>query len=546
MKKINKLQSLSLQKIVPINVAILLSCFLSFGLFSQSSIAAHDKVYEITILHTNDFHARFRPISKYDNNCSAKNNAKGKCFGGSARLSTAIEDARSRHSNTILLDGGDQFQGTLFYNLYKGKVAAEMMNMLGYDGMAVGNHEFDDGPETLRVFMDSVNFPILMANANIDMEPELKGNLQKSTTVLKNNRKIGLIGINTVDTAELSSPGENVIFTDAVAAVQSEVDFLTEAGVNIIILLSHSSYGVDKMIAANTTGVDVIVGGHDNTLLSNVSDRAKGPYPTVVNGTQIVQAYAYGKFLGELSVLFDEAGNVIHASGEPILIDGSVNENNQIIARLDELEKPINTLKETIVGTVSNPLTGDRAVCRVQECDMGNMIADAMRDAVIDKGYTIALQNSGGIRASLDAGDVTLGEIMTILPFQNTLSTFKVTGEQLLTAIENGVSQVEDVAGRFPQVSGMRYTFDPSKPANGGRVTSIEIDEDGSWKPLDLNKMYGMVSNNFIRGGGDGYKVFRSASDIYDFGPDLADVVANYIKANPGYSGYTDNRITQE
>ena len=525
---------------------IFLICAIMLSLISQPTIAAHDKVYEITILHTNDFHARFRPISKYDNNCSAKNNAKGKCFGGSARLSSAIEDARSRHSNTILLDGGDQFQGTLFYNLYKGKVAAEMMNMLGYDGMAVGNHEFDDGPETLRVFMDSVDFPVLMANANVDMEPELKDQLQKSTTLYKNNRKIGLIGINTVDTAELSSPGENVIFTDAVAAVQSEVDFLTEAGVNIIILLSHSSYRVDKMIAANTTGVDVIVGGHDNTLLSNVSDRAKGPYPTVVNGTQIVQAYAYGKFLGELSVLFDEAGNVIHASGEPIIIDGSVNENSQIVARLDELEMPINTLKETIVGTVSNPLTGDRAVCRIQECDMGNMIADAMRDAVIDKGYTIALQNSGGIRASLDAGDVTLGEIMTILPFQNTLSTFKVTGEQLLTAIENGVSQVEDVAGRFPQVSGMRYTFDPSKPANGGRVTSIEIDEDGSWKPLDLNKMYGMVSNNFIRGGGDGYKVFRSASEIYDFGPDLADVVANYINANPGYSGYTDNRITQE
>ena len=546
MKQINNMQSLSLQRIVPIHVAILLSCVLLLGLFSQPSIASHDKVYEITILHTNDFHARFRPISKYDNNCSEKNNAAGKCFGGTARLISAIEDARSRHSNTILLDGGDQFQGTLFYNLYKGKVAAEMMNKLEYDGMAVGNHEFDDGPETLRAFMDSVNFPVLMANANVHMEPELKGKLQKSTTLYRNNQKIGLIGINTEKTAELSSPGDNVIFTDAVAAVQAEVDFLTEAGVNKIILMSHSSYEIDKMIAANTTGVDVIVGGHDNTYLSNVSDRAKGPYPTVVNGTQIVQAYAYGKFLGELSVLFDEAGNVIYATGEPITIDGSVNENSQIVARLDELEEPINALKETIVGTVSSPLTGDRAVCRIQECDMGNMIADAMRGAVIDKGYTIALANSGGIRASLDAGEVTLGEIMTILPFQNTLSTFKVTGEQLLTAIENGVSEVEDVAGRFPQVSGMRYTFDPSKPANEGRVTSIEIDENGSWKPLDLNKTYGMVSNNFIRGGGDGYKVFRSASEIYDFGPDLADVVANYIKANPGYSGYTDNRITQE
>ena len=546
MKQINNMQSLSLQRIVPIHVAILLSCVLLLGLFSQPSMASHDKVYEITILHTNDFHARFRPISKYDNNCSQKNNAKGKCFGGTARLISAVEDARSRHSNTILLDGGDQFQGTLFYNLYKGKVAAEMMNKLGYDGMAVGNHEFDDGPENLRAFMDSVNFPVLMANANIDMEPELKGKLHKSTTLYRNNQKIGLIGVVTEEVVDISAPGDNIIFTDAVAAVQSEVDFLTEAGVNIIILLSHSSYEIDKMIAANTTGVDVIVGGHDNAYLSNISDRAKGPYPTVVNGTQIIQAYAYGKFLGELSVLFDEAGNVIYATGEPITIDGSVNENTQIIARLDELEEPINELKETIVGNVSNSLTGDRTVCRVQECDMGNLIADAMRDSVIDKGYTIALQNSGGIRASLDAGDVTLGEIMTILPFQNTLSTFKVTGQQLLTAIENGVSQVEDEKGRFPQVSGMRYTFNLAKPPNEGRVTSIEIDEDGSWNALDLNKTYGMVSNNFIRGGGDGYKIFRSASEIYDFGPDLADVVVNYIKANPGYSGYTDNRITQE
>ena len=138
--------------------------------------------------------------------------------------------------------------------------------------------------------------------------------------------------------------------------------------------MSHSSYEIDKIIAANTTGVDVIVGGHDNAYLSNVSDRAKGPYPTVVNGTQIVQAYAYGKFLGELSVLFDEAGNVIYATGEPITIDGSVNENSQIVARLDELEEPINALKETIVGTVASPLTGDRAVCRIQECDMGDMM----------------------------------------------------------------------------------------------------------------------------------------------------------------------------
>ena len=536
------MHSIGLQKIIP---GVLLSFFVTLGFFSQSSIAASHKVLNLTILHTNDFHARFRPISKYDNNCSAENNAEGKCFGGSARLITAIEDARSRHENTVLLDGGDQFQGTLFYNLYKGKVAAEMMNKLGYDGMTVGNHEFDDGPETLRAFMDAVNFPVLMANANVDMEPELKGKLQKSTVIERSGHKIGLIGLVTEDVVDISSPGDNIIFTDAITAAQAEVDSLTAAGVGIIILMSHSSYEIDKEIAANTTGIDVIVGGHDNAYLSNISDRAKGPYPTVVNGTQIVQAYAYGKYLGELSVVFDDEGEVISATGEPITIDGSVNENSQIVARLDELEKPITDLKETLVGNVSSSLNGDRAVCRVQECDMGNMITDAMRAAGMEKGYSIALANSGGIRASLDAGQVTLGEIMTILPFQNTMSTFKVTGKQLLAAIENGVSQVEDGSGRFPQVSGMRFSFDASKPANE-RVTSIEIQEsNGSFSALNLYGTYGMVSNNFIRAGGDGYKMFRSARDIYDFGPDLADVVVDYIKANPGYSGFTDNRITQ-
>ncbi len=542
MRQIHKTQSTGLQKIIP---GILLSFVVALGFFSQSSIAASHKVLNLTILHTNDFHARFRPISKYDNNCSAENNAEGKCFGGSARLITAIEDARARHENTILLDGGDQFQGTLFYNLYKGKVAAEMMNKLGYDGMTVGNHEFDDGPETLRAFMDAVNFPVLMANADVDMEPELKGRLQKSTVIERSGHKIGLIGLVTEDVVDISSPGDNIIFTDAITAVQAEVDSLTAAGVGIIILMSHSSYEIDKEIAANTTGVDVIVGGHDNAYLSNVSDRAKGPYPTVVNGTQIVQAYAYGKYLGELSVVFNDDGEIMSASGEPITIDGSVNENSQIVARLDELEKPITDLKETLVGNVSTSLNGDRAVCRIQECDMGNMITDAMKAAGMEKGYSIALANSGGIRASLDAGQVTLGEIMTILPFQNTMSTFKVTGKQLLAAIENGVSQVEDGSGRFPQVSGMRFSFDASKPANE-RVTSIEIEEsNGTFSALNLYGTYGMVSNNFIRAGGDGYKMFRSATDIYDFGPDLADVVVDYIKANPGYSGFTDNRITQ-
>lgn len=284
----------------------------------SAGMAAAD--YSLTILHTNDFHARFEPISKYDSGCGEEDNAEGKCFGGSARLMTAVAEARARNENTILVDGGDQFQGTLFYTYYKGKLAAEMMNKLGYDAMTVGNHEFDDGPEVLRGFTDALKFPVLMSNADVSGEGLLSDAIQKSTVIEKGGEKIGLIGLTPQDTDELASPGPNVIFTDPVDAVQGEVDKLTAMGVNKIIVISHSGYGVDQRVAAETTGVDVIVGGHSNTLLSNTSDRAVGPYPTMVNSTAIVSAYAYGKFLGELNVTFNDAGDIIEAKGEPIIM----------------------------------------------------------------------------------------------------------------------------------------------------------------------------------------------------------------------------------
>ena len=167
--------------------------------------------------------------------------------------------------------------------------------------MTVGNHEFDDGPEVLSGFIDAVTFPVLMSNADISAEPRLLGKLAKSAVIERGGEKLGLIGLTPVDTRDLASPGDNISFTDPVAAVQREVDELTAKGVNKIIVLSHSGYGVDQRVAADTTGVDVIVGGHSNTFLSNISDRAEGPYPTMVGNTAIVSAYAYGKLLGELT-----------------------------------------------------------------------------------------------------------------------------------------------------------------------------------------------------------------------------------------------------
>lgn len=510
----------------------------------SAGVAAAD--YSLTILHTNDFHARFEPISKYDSGCSEDSNAEGKCFGGSARLMTAVAEARARSNNSILVDGGDQFQGTLFYTYYKGKAAAEMMNKMGYDGMTVGNHEFDDGPEVLRGFMDAVNFPVVMSNADVSAEELLADKLQKSVVIERGGEKIGLIGLTPQDTDELASPGPNVTFSDPVAAVQSEVNKLTEMGVNKIIVLSHSGYGVDQHVAANTTNVDVIVGGHDNTYLSNTSDRAKGPYPTMVGSTAIVQAYAYGKFLGELNVTFNDAGVITEAVGEPIIMDAAVAEDGATKARIAELAGPLEEIRQKVVASTSEPILGDREVCRVQECAMGNLVADAMLDRVADQGVTIAIANSGGLRASIDAGEVTMGEVLTVLPFQNTLSTFEVTGQTVIDALENGVSQVEEVKGRFPQVAGLKFSWDASMAPNEGRISNVMVMENGAWGAIDPAKTYTLVSNNYVRGGGDGYKMFRSAANAYDYGPDVADVTAEYMAKNAPYAPYTDGRITKK
>ncbi|MCV2880541.1 bifunctional metallophosphatase/5'-nucleotidase [Actibacterium sp. XHP0104] len=495
--------------------------------------------YQLTILHTNDFHARFEPISKYDSGCSAEDNAEGKCFGGTARLVTAIADARTRSNNVILVDGGDQFQGTLFYTYYKGKVAAEFMNKLGYDAMTVGNHEFDDGPEVLRGFMDAVSFPVLMSNADVSGEPALADVLMKSTVIERGGDRLGLIGLTPQDTPELSSPGANIVFTDPSDAVQAEVDKLTADGVNKIIVLSHSGYGVDQVVAANTTGVDVIVGGHTNTYLSNSSDRAEGPYPTMVGSTAIVSAYAYGKFLGELNVTFDDAGNVTAASGEPLIMDGAVAEDMPTKDRIAELAVPLDEIRNKVVAQAADAIDGQRENCRVKECAMGNLVADAMLARVADQGVQIAIQNGGGLRASIDAGEVTMGEVYTVLPFQNTLATFQTSGQTVIDALENGVSQVEESGGRFPQVAGLSFVFDPAAQP-GSRVSQVMV----GGAPIDPAATYGVVTNNFVRNGGDGYKMFTAdAMNVYDFGPDLADVVVAYMAENAPYSPYLDGRI---
>ncbi len=505
----------------------------------SATAAAAD--YKITVLHTNDFHDRFEPISRFNSTCRPDDNTEGKCFGGAARLVTAITEAKARHDNVLLVDAGDQFQGTLFFQFYGGDVQAEIMNKIGYDAMAVGNHEFNNGPEGLLNFVSKAEFPVLMANADLSGEPALRDAIAKSTIVEKAGEKIGLIGVTPVNNDELSSPGDNITFTDPSPAIQAEIDALEAEGVNKIILLSHSGYATDLVIAIQTLGLDLIIGGHSNTLLSNTDEKAEGPYPTMTNGVPIVQAFAFGKYLGELEITFDDAGNVTEVMGAPVLLDASVAEDESTVARLAELAGPLDEVRNAIVSEAADAIEGDRSFCRAEECQMGNLIADAILARTKDQGIDIALQNGGGIRASIDAGEITKGEVLTVLPFQNTLSTFQITGATLKDALENAVLQYDDpdATGRFLQVAGMTYTITKSA-AFGSRISDITI----GGAPLDPEKVYGVASNNFIRNGGDGYDMFVDAMNAYDFGPDLADVVAEYFAEQAPVTPYLDGRIT--
>ncbi|MCT4610488.1 MAG: 5'-nucleotidase C-terminal domain-containing protein [Pelagimonas sp.] len=495
--------------------------------------------YKLNIIHINDLHSRIEPINKYDSTCKPADNAEGKCFGGYARVATKIAELREqlKDENVIVLDAGDQYQGSLMYTTYKGDVEIEMMEKIGFDVMAVGNHEFDDGDEGLLKLVDGVSFPVIAGNLDVSQTKMLGGKVQNHVVLEVGGQKIGVISALAVDTSETSSPSAEVVFQDEIQSLQADVDALMAEGVDKIIALNHVGVKKDMEIAGAVKGVDAVVGGHSHTKFSNTEEGAMA-YPTMVGDVPVVSAYAYSKYVGHLTLMFDDAGNVTSATGDTILLDASVAEDPAIVARVAELAGPIDEMKNRVVASTEAAIDGERGSCRAMECAMGNLVAGAMLDRVKDQGVEIAIQNGGGLRASIDAGEVTMGEVLTVLPFQNTLSTFEVTGATIVAALENGVSKIEEGAGRFPQVAGMTFTVDPAAEA-GSRVSDVMV----GGAPIDLEKVYGVVSNNYVRNGGDGYKMFRDAQNAYDYGPDLADVTAEYIAAQGGVVPALDGRI---
>ncbi|TPE48804.1 bifunctional metallophosphatase/5'-nucleotidase [Amaricoccus solimangrovi] len=512
------------------------------------------RAYTLEILHFNDFHSRIESINKYDSTCSGEDEAAGACFGGAARMLTEIDArrdaAKAKDEAVLVLNAGDVFQGSLFFTTYSGKAELDFMNRLGLDAMVVGNHEFDLGPGPLAEFIKGANFPVLFGNATVTEDPML-GPLAEGPRVLEaGGEKIGIVGAVTPETATISTPGPTVRFEDPAVTIARDVAALEGEGVNKIILLSHLGAPEDIRIAGSVAGIDAVIGGHTHTLFSN-SEGAPYPYPLMVDGpgnakVPVVSAGAYSKYLGDLTLTFDDQGAVTAAGGDTILLDRSVTPDPGVLKDIKTYSGPIEALKAKRVGEVGADIDGSRESCRARECAMGDLVADAMLDRVKGQGVTIALQNGGGLRASIGAGEVSMGEVLAVLPFQNTLSTFNISGAGIVAALENGVSEVEEGAGRFPQVAGLRFTWDPAGAPNGGRIREVLVAEGDGWAPIDRAKVYTVVTNNFMRNGGDGYAVLRDQGDnAYDYGPNLEDVLADYLAARPGYTPPPADRITR-
>ncbi len=503
-------------------------------------IAAQENRFALRILHTNDHHAHLEPSKFGDRN-----------LGGIARRRTLIEQIRNESKNNqealLLMDAGDIFQGTLYFNQYLGQADLDFYNALAYDVGTIGNHEFDRGQQVLADFLAKAKFPIISANLDISNTSPLHNRIRPWHILKVQGKKIGVFGLTTPDTAILANVGEGVKFTDPIAAAREAVRALKQQGINKIVALTHLGFDEDLALAKQVTDIDIIIGGHSHTPVGNIPN-AEQPYPLVEkssnrNPVLVVTDWEWGKYLGDLSVRFDGNGKLIAWAGKPHAVEMSITPDREFEDKLKAYAAPIESLRQQVIGQSLLELDGDRIKMRTEETSLGNLIADAVLAKTKLDRVQVALVNAGGIRNSLPRGNITMGNVLEVLPFGNTITRIDLTGQQLQEALENGVSLAEQEEGRFPQIAGLRFEWNRNLVA-GNRVTKIEVkNESGKFELLNPETIYRVATNNFLASGGDGYSVLAKGKNLLETGYLLSDAIAEYISANSPLQVKTEQRI---
>jgi 5'-nucleotidase/UDP-sugar diphosphatase len=454
--------------------ALLISTFVVSLLVGASPARAA----QLRILYVNDFHGFAEPYKAVGSQ---------ETLGGISYLAVAADKLR-KEKPSLLLAAGDMIQGHSWTNLFRGESAIALMNLMHFDAMVVGNHEFDFGQDVLKKRIAAARFPVLGANVE-GFRDGLKPFVIKKIKGLK----VAIIGVVTPDTPQATHP-KNVAglkFLPPAVAVEKYLPQLKKQA-DLVIVLSHIGYQADRDLAAKVPGIGVIVGGHSHTKLLE---------PTVINHTIIVQAWEHAKALGVLDLTLAD-GKIKKFSGRLEMIKPVPGREDPAVSRLvKKYDLKVDKILGEKIGKAALDLDGEHV--RLRETNLGDFLADILRRTA---GAQAAIINGGGIRTSIRQGDITIKDVYAVLPFDNYLVAIKLTGKQIREALEHGVSGVEEGAGRFPQVSGLSFTYSPRAPA-GSRVKEIRI----NGQPLEPQKEYTVATNDFLAAGGDGYQAFGEA-----------------------------------
>lgn len=478
----------------------------------------------VVILHTNDFHGYLVPTVDANKNSMA----------GAAREASIINMVRSAFGkdHVLLVDAGDAIQGATIANMFQGKDVIQVYNAMGYDVATLGNHEWDYGQQVLKDRIAEAKFDYVNANVT-------GVNLGWKSNVIKNvaGINIGLFGVVTSDLPVIVAPSSltGVGVEDPIAAAQSQIVDLKAQGAQYIVALSHCGYEnggapLDPAIAAGAPGINLIIGGHSHTVLKTAA---------VVGKTMITQTGTAGAYVGKEVIDFTTYhGKVIrqNVAYELVPTVTSVPENLAVKAIIDRYNNQLTDKLSVVIGKALVTLDGERADVRTKETNLGNYVADWMRTST---GADIAFEDGGSIRVSVPAGDVTVGNIYNVLPFDNIMEVLEIKGSTLRAALENSVSDYPAQKGAFAQISGFSFTFDPSKP-KGSRVASIM--KDG--KPMDMDAVYKLCVQDYTALGGDGYTMLVGAKVLSRTSEWNRDGLVNYIKVNPEMTATVEGRIT--
>jgi 2',3'-cyclic-nucleotide 2'-phosphodiesterase (5'-nucleotidase family) len=481
--------------------------------------AARAEPVTITLLHSNDVYEI----------------APKEGRGGLAELMTLLRRERAAAAHSITTFGGDLISPSVLSGLTRGTQMIDLYNRLGTDVAVLGNHEFDYGPEVLAERIAASAFPWLGTNV---LGPDGKPALGTLAThmIERAGYRIGFFGLLAPETDVLSSPGAAITFAPLLASARAAVERLEADGADLIVALTHDDLADDRALARSVASIDVILGGHDHD-----------PITFYEGGVLIAKAGYDAHYLAAIDLVVDRVMERDKEVVEVIpswryLSTAGIPPDPEIQAVVERYNAELDAELNVPLATTAVALDSRRATVRNAESNFGNLIADAIREAV---GAEAALVNGGGIRGDrlYDPGTVlTRKDILGELPFGNVVVLIELSGADLLAALENGVSQVEGAAGRFPQVSGMTYSYDATKPP-GSRIVAVEV----GGRPLALDRAYKLATNEYVYGGGDGYAALARGKPVIDpsAGTLMASMVMDHIARQGSIAPKVEGRITR-